>query len=74
MPKSSRFAGKIGYTEDGFVWMMMEAQMETGDPIKLTVTLELQDAMDISQHLKEAVQKAANTRSALILPEGVTIQ
>ena len=74
MPKTSRFAGKIGYTDDGFVWMLMEAQMETGEPIKLNITLDLHDAMDISQHLKEAVQKAASKRSAIILPEGVTIQ
>ena len=70
----NRFQGKIGYTDDGFVWMLIEAQNEAGDPIKVNMTFNLQDAMDISQHLKEAAQKAANKRSPLILPKGVIIQ
>ena len=74
MPKTSRFEGKIGYTDDGFVWMMIDAQNEAGDPIKITMTLSLEDAMDISEGLKGAVRKAASKRSPLILPEGVTIQ
>ena len=69
----NRFQGKIGYTDDGFVWMQIGAQNDAGDPINMNITLNLQDAMDISKHLKEAAQKAANKRSPLILPEYLTV-
>ena len=74
MPKTSRFAGKIGYTDDGFVWMLIEAQNEAGDPIQIPITFSLKDAIDISNHLREAANMAASKRSAIIMPKGVTIQ
>ena len=73
MPKTSRFEGKIGYTDDGFVWMMMDGQNEAGDPIKVTMTLELKDATDIGEHLLNAAKIAATKRSRLILPAGMGV-
>ena len=76
MPKNyaNTFQGKVGYTEDGFVWMLLDAQNEEGDPIKINVTFNLQDAMNLSKFLKEAAMKAANERSPLILPADYTVQ
>lgn len=71
---ANRFQGNIGYTNDGFVWMLMNAQNEEGEPIKVNLTFNLQDAMDISKLLKEAAMKAANERSPLILPADYTVQ
>jgi len=73
MPKrktyASRFEGKVGYTNDGFVWLQMDAQDEKGNPIKINVTYNLQDAMSLSKFLKDAAMQAANKRSPLILPQ-----
>ena len=73
MPKTNRFQGKIGYTDDGFVWMLIDAQNEAGDPIQMNLTLNLKDAIDISEHLRDAARLAASKRSGLILPKGVSV-
>ena len=64
----------IGYTEDGYVFMVLYANAPGGSPMEINLTWKPDNAREVVRKLSEAIEGATRSKSPLILPAQGVLQ